>query len=127
MQKLIDSIISNKQAIICEHHTFTRSAVLYTGIIANGLSFIACLHNNLYTGAVLTITMLIVCSIEFYFGKSYYILKFPKTSSANALYKVKDVYFIGSSIEEAHLFANLHGAGALEVEQVPEAQAYKFD
>lgn len=127
MQKLIDSIISNKQAMLCEHHTFTRSAALYVGIIALGLSLIVCMYNNHYLNIVYTSTMLVVCSIEFYFGKSYYILKFPKTSSANALYKVKDVYFIGSSIEEAHLFANLHGIGALEVEQVLEAQAYRFD
>lgn len=127
MKNIIESAIINKKAFVKEHHSFARSALLLICIVALGLIAVSLYHRNEYLHAAYALALAFASSIDFYFGKSYYSLHFPKKSTANMLFKVKDVYFVGTSLQEAQLFASFYDIDASQVEQVPDAQAFKFD
>jgi hypothetical protein len=127
MKDLIESAIINKKAFVKEHHSFARSAVLLVCTAALGLIGVFLYHRNEYLHAAYATALAFASSIDFYFGKSYYSLHFPKVSTANMLFKVKDVYFVGTSLQEAQMFASFYDIDASQVEQVPDAQAFKFD
>lgn len=124
---IVANTINDQKAIIVEQRTFLYNTINLLSFIIIGLFAVSYyLQGDVFMTIAGTFFAAII-GLDFYHGKSYYELRFPKTEEAGDLYKVSDVYFVGNSLQEAQLFAALNNLDVQQVEQVHANKVHQFN
>jgi len=127
LTKQVENSIYKNKAFIIEQRTLWHSCSNFALFAAIGICAVLQYQMGNYWFALVGALLAVATGYDFYSGKSYYALQFPKDAKPRMLFKIKDIYFVGGSLEEAQLFATLHDVDAQEVQQVVDAKAYAFD
>lgn len=123
----IDNMLQKKIFYVAKKHNLAiKSFNLFIATVAGFCALDLWFAQSFNWGyfAAMCIICMIYC-MNFFFSIDYLQLLIPTTDATLKLYKIGDEYFVGCSMHEAQLFANLQNKDDFVVEEL-ENKVYMF-
>ena len=128
LENYLNKMIQNNVFAVVKKHSKTASAFKFTIAVTAGACALLSYYREPFEWCNLLIASLIciIYAADFLFGIDHLQLVVPDAGEPLKLFRIGDDYFVGSSLEEANLFAALQNKHNIFIEEF-ENSVYIFE